>query len=223
MMRAFENRADTAVIDEPYYAAYLHDTGLDHPLRPAVLAGGPIDPARVVETLTGPIPGGRTIFYQKHMTHHMLPRFDRGWMRQCRNVFLIRAPEAVLASYLVKRADVALADIGFRQQAELFDTVAEYCGRAPSVIDAADVLADPPGALARLCAALQIPFDSAMLRWPPGGRPTDGAWAPAWYDAVERSTGFTSPNLAPITLPASLQPVADAARIYYEQMARFTL
>ena len=225
MMRAFEHRPDTAVIDEPFYAAYLHRTGLDHPLRTQILTSQPTDPARIVETLTGPVPGGRAVFYQKHMTHHMLPGIDRGWMRRCENVFLIRAPEAVLASYAAKRIDVALADIGFVQQAEMFDQIADRLGRAPPVIDADRILADPRHALSALCGVVGIAFDDAMLRWPAGPRATDGIWGPAWYDAVERSTGFavSSRAASPVTLSAPLRVIADRARAYYERLAQHAI
>ena len=223
MMRAFENRSDTAVIDEPFYAVYLDRTGLDHPLREEVLRAGPTEPARAIDGLLGPVPDARAIFYQKHMTQHMLPDIDRGWMAACRNVFLIRTPDAVLASYVAKRSDVALEDIGFTQQAELFDQVADRLGRAPPVIDGADVLADPRGALTRLCAALGFPFDDAMLSWPAGPRATDGVWAPAWYDAVERSTGFAPPRDEPAALPAALQSIADTARPHYDRLARYRI
>src|ERR1022692_1994728 len=99
MMRAFENRPDAAVIDEPFYAAYLATTGADHPMREASIASQPTDWREVVASLLGPVPDGRAIFYQKHMTHHMVGEIDLTWMDRCRNAFLIRSPRRVLASY----------------------------------------------------------------------------------------------------------------------------
>jgi hypothetical protein len=218
MMRSFENRDDTIVVDEPFYAAYLAATGLDHPMREAVLASQPNDWRDVVSGLLGPAP--RAIFYQKHMTHHMLPGFGRDWIGRCRNAFLIRAPEAVLASYTEKRAEVTLADIGFVQQGELFDREAGRLGHAPPVIESSDVLKNPRAALGALCAALDIAFSEKMLSWPAGRRDSDGVWAPAWYDSVERSTGFAPPRKeAPRTLPDSLKPIAEAARPHYDRLA----
>jgi hypothetical protein len=220
MMRSFGNRSDTAVIDEPFYAAYLAATGIDHPLREESLKSQPADWQKVVEIILGPVPDNRPIFYQKHMTHHMLPEFGRDWIAQCRNAFLIRAPEDVLASYTEKRSEVMLDDIGFVQQGEIFDAEAQRLGCAPPVIDAAEVLEDPCGTLSALCRALDIPFMEDMLHWPPGRRETDGAWAPAWYDAVERSTGFAPPR-APVPFDAlreDLRPIALAARPYYEKL-----
>ncbi len=218
MMRSFGNRPDTAVIDEPFYAAYLAQTGLPHPMRDAVLDSQSLDWRDVVRVLTGVVPDGRAVFYQKHMTHHMLPGIDRGWMAACRNVFLIRSPSQVLASYKARHDHVTLEDIGIRQQAELFDTVCDALGHAPPVVDAADILAAPEAALRTLCAALGLPFNAAMLHWPAGSRPSDGVWAPAWYQSVEASTGFAQPR-AEGALDKALKPVAAAAWPYYARLA----
>jgi hypothetical protein len=219
MMRSFENRPDTAVVDEPFYAAYLAQSGIDHPMREETLAAYPTDTRAIVRSLLGPIPDGRPIFYQKHMTHHMLDGFDRSWIAECRNAFLIRAPERVLASYTEKRPDVALADIGFVQQSELFDQEADRLGHAPPVIESEDVLANPRAALTALCAALDIPFMEKMLAWPAGRRASDGVWGKVWYEAVERSTGFApQKSRPPKPLADEYRAIADAARPHYERL-----
>jgi hypothetical protein len=223
MMRSFGARPDTAVVDEPFYAAYLARAGVDHPMAAEVLASQPTDSREVVAGLLGPVPDGKPVYYQKHMTHHLLPEFDRGWLARVRNAFLVRSPEAVLASYVRKRATVTLADIGVVQQRELFDREAARLGVAPPVVDAADVLADPAGALARLCGALGIAYTDAMLSWPAGRRATDGVWAPAWYAAVVRPTGFEAPPPDPVTLTPELLRVAEAARPHYDAMAAHRL
>jgi hypothetical protein len=220
MMRAFENRPDTAVIDEPFYAAFLVRSGLGHPMRQEVLAAHEADPAAVMGVLAGEAPGGAAVFYQKQMTHHMLPGFDGPWMDHCRHAFLIRAPERVLASYVRKRAEVSAEDIGFRRQGELFDEIAARTGAPPPVIDADDILAEPRGALTALCAALAIAFEEAMLAWPAGSRASDGAWAPAWYDAVERSTGFAPPPPPAAPLRGALAAIAEEVRPIYERLRR---
>jgi Sulfotransferase domain len=223
MMRSFGARSDTWVIDEPFYAAYLA-TGVIHPMRDEVLGSQPVDWMDVVSDLLEETANGRAIFYQKHMTHHMLPEFGLDWMAACRNAFLIRAPELVLASYIQKRDTVELADVGFVQQAEIFDREAQRLGRAPPVVEGRDVLADPAGVLLKLCAALAIPWTTQMLSWPAGRRETDGVWAPAWYDAVEKSTGFgPPPNEASINLPDRLQRIADLARPHYEALAKWKI
>ncbi len=225
MLRAFENRADAAVSDEPFYAAYLAETGLRHPMREAILAAQPTGLRGVVAHVTGPVPGGRAIWYQKHMTHHMLEGFGRDWIDGVTNAFLIRAPEAVLASYVEKRAEVTLDEIGLPAQVELFERTADRLGQAPPVIESNDVLADPRETLTALCAACGIAFDEVMLAWPAGKRASDGVWAPAWYDKVEASTGFGPPRReAGIDeLRDELRPIAEAARPLYERLSRYRL
>ena len=226
MMRAFENRADCAVVDEPFYAAYLAETGLDHPMRQEVVASQPNEWREVVAALTGPVPEGKSIYYQKHMTHHMLPKFGREWIGACVNVFLIRSPEAVLASYAKRRENsFTLDEIGLPAQANLFSRAADFLGQAPPVIDGRDVLENPEGMLKALCRACNIAFDPAMLAWPAGRRSSDGVWAPAWYDAVERSTGFAPPRPEPALddLDDGLKAIAAAARPIYERLAEHKL
>jgi hypothetical protein len=214
MMRAFGAREDCAVSDEPFYAAYLSATGLEHPMREAVIASQPTYWRQVAAAMIGPIPDGRPLWYQKHMTHHMLPEFGADWIDKLVNVFLIRAPEAVLASYAQKRSDFTLAEIGLPAQVALFERTAQRLGKAPPVISGADVLADPRRALWALCSAVGIGFSEAMLSWPPGRRPSDGVWAPAWYSAVETSTGFGPPQREACfdDLPDGLKRIAEAAR-----------
>jgi len=222
MMRSFQNRPDCAVVDEPFYAAYLAETGLDHPMREAVLASQPRDWRAVANRLVEDAPA--PVFYQKQMVHHMLPDFGLEWTAHCRNGFLIRDPAEVLASYVQKRAEVTLEDIGVVRQHELFDREADRLGRAPPVVAGRDVLADPRGVLGALCAALAIPFREEMLVWPAGPRDSDGVWAPAWYEAVERSTGFEAPaQTAAPPLTDDLKRIADQARPHYEALARWKL
>ena len=224
LMRSFGARADTAVIDEPFYAAYLVATGLQHPMREEVIASQPRDWREVVTGILGPVPEDKAICYQKHMTHHMHETFGRDWIGHVRNAFLIRDPREVLGSYVLKRDEVALADIGIVQQRELFEQEADRLGIAPPVIEGATVLADPAGALSRLCAALGIPFSPAMLSWPPGRRPTDGVWAPAWYDAVERSTCFAPrAEVRAVRLPDRLERLAEQAMPHYHAIAAYRL
>lgn len=221
MMYSFAARGDCAVWDEPFYAAYLKATGIPHPMADEVIAAGEPDPAKVAQACLGPIPQEQSLFYQKHMTLHMIPSFDRGFMRGLTNVFLIRHPARVIASYARKREAPTLADIGFVQQAELFDEVADWLGRAPLVIDSGDIRQDPSGALKALCAGLGIPFTQRMLHWPLGPKPYDGAWAPHWYNAVHQSQGFEDPEGPLPELTGEFAALAAQAMPHYLKLRAF--
>ena len=217
MMYAFAARGDCAVIDEPFYAAYLARTGIDHPMRAAILASQDTNPDRVAEALVGSAPGGKAHFYQKHMTQHMIPGVPRDWMRGVRNVFLIRHPARVVASYAKKREAPTLDDIGFRQQAELYDELVAG-GESPLVIDSADIRADPAGMLTKLCDALGLDWRPSMLNWPAGGHRDDGVWAAHWYGAVHKSTGFASPEGELPVLDGDYSSLTRQAEPYYRAL-----
>lgn len=219
LMRSFENRADCAVLDEPFYAAYLSQTGLQHPMRDEILEHGECDPGRVAELCTRA--AQTPVQYQKHMTHHMLEGWFEGWSDQVRHAFLIRAPERVLTSYVDKREVVTLEDIGFLRQAEIFEHVKAATGITPPVVEAEDIRRNPGGILSELCDRLGLVFDPAMLIWPKGPRASDGVWAKHWYHAVESSTGFSHPtdDALPV-LSAELQQIADAARPAFDTLRK---
>jgi hypothetical protein len=221
MMRAWENRGDCAVSDEPLYAHYLAATGLDHPGRDEVIAAGDTDWRRVAAALAGPVPDGRPLWYQKHMAHHLLPGIDTGWLHALTHIFLIRDPALVVDSYLKSRSTVAPEDIGLLQQARLFDEVAGRLGAAPPVIDGERFLHDPQAQLRALCARLGVDFTPRMLAWPAGPRASDGVWAPHWYAAVWRSTGFEPPRVRAPRLDAHAARVAEACRPAYERLLRY--
>jgi len=221
MMRAWENRGDTAVTDEPLYAHYLLATGAPHALREAVIAFQENDWRRVVRTLCGPVPDGKAVWYQKHMTQHVTQDMELGWLGELTNAFLIRDPDEVVASFARRREEPALWELGFEMQAKLFDTVAELTGAAPLVLDARDVLEDPGKMLRILCTAVGVPFTERMLNWPPGPRESDGVWADHWYDVVRKSTGFAPYRPRDVSLSDELRRLADACRPHYERLYRY--
>jgi hypothetical protein len=211
LMRSWENRPDCRVVDEPLYAYYLAETELNHPGRDEVIAAGETSWAAVVAELTAPTVG---IYYQKHMTHHLIPQLPRDWIGSLTNVLLIRDPAEVVASYVRSRADVLAEDIGLVQQAELHDQL----GGVPPVIDAADFLRDPEGYLRWLCSYIDVDFSEAMLRWPAGPRASDGVWAPYWYRAVLSSTGFEPYRRRDVELRGAALEAAERSRADYERL-----
>lgn len=219
MMRSWENRPDTEVVDEPFYAAYLQRTGVDHPGREEVLASQATDPGAVVAALLGPAPDGVEVHYSKQMTHHLDMAEDRGWLAELRNVLLIRDPREVVASYVRSREACEPEDIGLWQQVTLHDELVDLTDDDVPVIDAADFLQAPEAHLRWLCDWLGIPFTDRMLRWPLGPRRSDGVWAPYWYDAVWASTGFASYRPREVRLSEHDAAVAEACRPAYDLLA----
>jgi hypothetical protein len=217
-MRSWGERPDTVVCDEPLYAHYLQQTGLDHPGADEIIARHEPDWRKVVAWLLGPIPDGKPIFFQKQMAHHLLPHIDRGWLGSVTNAFLIRDPREMVASLARVLPNPSLADTGLPQQVEIFEWVRDRHEAVPAVVDARDVLEDPRRLLSLLCDRLGVPFSEAMLAWRPGPRPTDGVWAPHWYANVEKSTTFQpyAPPAEPF--PDRLQGLLERCVPYYETL-----
>ena len=218
MMRAWENRSDTTVWDEPLYAHYLQATGLDHPMRDAVIADGLTAWQDAADRATGPIPDGNSVFYLKHMTHHLLPSIDREWLGQLAHVFLLRDPREVLLSYLRSMEEVNLHGIGFQQQAELYYWLIDHGHPAPLVIDSRDFFRNPHKNLIKICDYIGGEFRDGMLSRLAGPRATDGAWEPHWYASLEASTGFAPWRESTGKLSPEQTAIEHAARPFYDRL-----
>jgi len=212
MMRSFGARADTAVWDEPFFAPYLIATGKSHPGRAETLERHETDPRTVAAACQGTVPNNKHYYFQKHMPHHMIADFPMDWARGGKHFFLIRDPQRVIASYAKGRSRFDESDLGFSDQRRVYDYLQGMSGQDIPVIDSMDILTAPEIALSVLCQALDIPFDHAMLSWPAGPRPDDGAWAPYWYDSVIASTGFSSPPRTMPILDPQYEPLLKACR-----------
>ena len=219
MMRSFEGRSDTFVSDEPFYGCFLKQTRADHPMRDEVIAAMDCDWRSVMKALRGEPPTSAPVWYQKHMWHHMAGSIGYADFDGFTHAFLIREPERMIASYLRKRERAAFESFGLDRQAEFFEREIDRLGHAPPVIDAHDVLMNPPGMLSKLCDRLGIGWDEVMLSWLPGRRETDGVWAKHWYGAVEASTGFGPPETDNVILPDDARRLADRCRPHYERLA----
>jgi hypothetical protein len=219
LMRSFSSRPDTAVTDEPFYAHYLRATGISHPGRDQVIAAGETDWRKVADVMTGPAPGGKAVWYQKHMAHHMLPHIDVARLDGLTHAFLLRCPREVILSYTKVHAQMTIDETGLPYQVRLFERAAQRTGQTPAVIDARDVLTDPAGVLAALCERMGIAWTAAMLSWPAGPHPADGPWAPYWYDSVYQSTGFGAYTPKDEPVPDHLRDLVDEAQVLYDELA----
>ena len=218
LMRSFENRRDTFVTDEPFYAHYLYETGIDHPLRDNIISVGNTDWNSVAYNITGPIPDGKDIWYQKHMAQHNLPGKDMAWIQKVRNIFLIRNPREVILSYTKKYDITSIRQLGYPQQGVLFTMLNKCSSDMPLILDARDVLDNPEGMLKGLCERLKVPFYKEMLSWPAGRRESDGIWGNHWYERVEASTGFQKYAENYDILSSEQEEIYEACMEYYQQL-----
>ena len=216
LMRSFENRSDTYVTDEPYYAYFLTESGENHPARKEILNNQSSDWNTVSSMLIGEIPKQKKVWYQKHMAHHIFTHSDLSWTKHVTNLFLIRDPKEVIISYQKRFDLVDHMQLGYNQQVQIMNFVADTTGDFPIVINAKDVLTNPQKILSEICRIMQIDFDERMLYWPAGKRDTDGVWAPHWYSEVEKTTGFQPYSDKNIVLDAKWEDIYYRCMIDYE-------
>jgi Sulfotransferase domain len=217
MMYSFASRADAAVIDEPFYGAFLKSTGEPHPGANEVIADMDCNWQSVAATMCGPVPDNKKIWYQKHMPHHMVGDVDIMDFPDHTHAFLIRDPDLVVASYAVKNDLREPQFLGYEQQMDYHKRISDKLGRAAPVMDSNAILANPEGQMMALCHAIGISWDLAMLNWKNGGHAADGIWAKHWYNAVWNSTGFGAPT--PFTeLSDEARRISDACRADYEYL-----
>ena len=219
LMYAFAQRPDTTVLDEPFYACYLNKTGIIHPGREDVLKSQPTDEQQVLTDIFNA--RATSILFIKNMAHHMAV-LDQSFVGRVTNLFLIRNPRQIIASYADVIQAPTLADIGIEYQYDLFNRLQEG-GSHPVVVDSGVLLEDPPGVLKQLCRRLDIAFFGDMLHWNAGPKAYDGVWAPHWYANVHRSTGFDKQPTSNRTLPAHLEALNEQAQFYYHSIAPFSL
>jgi len=215
LMYSFAQRLDTRVVDEPLYAHYLRVSDAPHPDREAVLASLDPDGERVVREVVLAA-CDRPLVLFKQMAHHLVD-LDWGFLKQTRNVLLVRDPAEMLPSLAVNLPRPRMRDTGLAVQTRLLAHL-RALGQDPAVLDARLLLENPEKVLQRLCAWLQIPWEAAMLQWQAGPRPEDGVWARHWYASLHRSTGFGCyrPRLEP--LDPALAPLLAECRVHYDEL-----
>ena len=223
MMRSWESRSDTFVIDEPFYPYYLSQTDVDHPGREEVIDKGELDKGKVSKGLTTDMQEGCSIYYQKHITHHLLPSISREWMKKVRNCFLIRNPKDMIISYSKVHPELNMHLLGLTEQYEIFEYVKEITGEIPPIIDSKDVLLNPRGVLRQLCDKIGVTFSEEMLTWARGKRETDGLWGKYWYNNVISSTGFNRYKPKSEELPEKYEQLYLECFSIYEKLHKLRI
>ena len=215
LMYSFAERPDTRVVDEPLYGHFLRVTGTVHPGRDEIMARVDCDGDRVMQTLLAESPGNPDVLFLKQMAHHLVD-VDRRFLERTKNIFLIRDPEQMLPSLTIQLPNAGLADTGLKMQWELYEELVA-AGQSPAIVDSRELLLNPAEILRQLCEHLDIPFFETMLSWEAGVREEDGVWAPHWYDAVHKSTGFSTYRHKD-DFPAHLAPLLAECAPWYEKL-----
>jgi len=221
MMRSFENREDTFVIDEPFYAYYLYKTGFDHPGREDVIKAQSTKWEDIVGMIIGKIPEKKLICYQKHMVHHIVNGRNISWVKFFNNCLLIRHPKDVIISYAKQSPINGINDLGYLQQVNLFEKIKNITGKYPFVFDAKDILINPEKYLRIMCKYFKINFSKKMLSWPQGLRTTDGVWSPYWYKNVINSDSFKPYNKSIEKIPSKYKGLLEECLPHYNYLYSF--
>ena len=222
LMRSFENRTDTYVWDEPFYAYYLYKTKNNHPLKEEIINKYPYNEKEIIDKISLPPPKNKYIHYQKHMTHHILEETSLDWLSKGINCFLIRDPAEVINSYIKKNKLRSTLDLGFPNQLKLFEKV-KFLNKKLIVINANDLLINPKKILTKFCLKINIPFEKNMLQWSKGLRETDGIWSSIWYDKVIKSTGFNNYYKQKIIIPKRFIKIYQECLLIYNTMSKYKI
>ena len=221
LMRSFENRNDTKVIDEPFYAYYLKKTQLDHPMKNEIINYYPTSQMQILKQITSQTQNNQ-IFYQKHMTHHIIKNTRLDWLNKGYNCFLIRHPAKVINSYIKKNTLISIDDVGFKKQYEIFNKIKKNKINY-MVVNADTILQNPQKAIKKLCKILKIRFTKKMLSWPAGKRSTDGIWSKVWYKNVELSNTFSKYKEENYNVPKKYNDIYEESLKYYNEMNQYSI
>ena len=222
LMRSWSSRNDTFVSDEPFYAYYLKETGLNHPMAEKIIDYYPNTYDQVVNSINKKIPETKKIWYQKHMAHHLIDIKNIDWVKNFYNCFLIRHPKDVINSYIRKNQLNHVDELGYPQQWKLIEYLRAN-KKDIIVIDASILLKNPKKILNEWCKNLNIEFHETMLSWEKGSYPTDGIWWKHWYNNVINTTQFELFDKKSNAIPSEYEDIYNEALDYYKKLYYFVI
>jgi hypothetical protein len=217
LMYSFAQRKDTKVVDEPFYGYYLTKSKIEHPGQQEIIDSMEVDPQKIIKNIFND--HDKPVLFLKNMAHHLID-MDLSFLKTMVNLFLIRDPKRLIASFAKVIPDPGPTDIGVEKQYELFQMLQTD---DPVVVDSGELLKDPQKVLQQVCKDLQIPFDTNMLSWPAGPIEEDGIWSRYWYKNVHRSTGFQKPEKSNINLPVHCHKLYESSTGFYKQMYKHAI
>ena len=217
LMRSWSSRKDTFVTDEPFYAYYLNETKIRHPMHREIINNYSSDYNQIVNYLINKIPEGKKIWYQKHMAHHILDLSDIEWITNCENCILLRHPKEVISSYISKNNLNSVEELGYPQQYEIINFLKKK-NKSYTIIDSSKLLSNPEKVLLSWCKKINIQYDKSMLKWKKGVHVNDGIWWKCWYDNVIQTTGFQKYIKKDITIEKEYDSIYNESMKYYSYL-----
>ena len=222
LMYSFAQRKDTKVRDEPFYGNYLRRfPEVNHPGQEETIAFMENDLEKIKKELQEQHQE-KPVLFIKNMAHHLIA-IDVDFILDYQNVFLIRNPKQLIASFAQVMPNPTMQDIGMQRQAALFDFILDKTGQAPPVLDSGEVLKNPEKVLSALCQQLNLDFDPHMLHWEAGQRHDPAPWNKYWYANVWKSTGFAKQSTSSRPLPVHCVPLYEQALPIYEKLIQYSI
>lgn len=234
-LRAFECLDECVVFASPLYASYLRFTDAPDPHRDEVFKNFEPDYKKMIATLTGELPEGKSFSFQRHVVQHVLPEFGRDWLKCLNNFFLIRHPKEMISSYhtLQEKAgikqELTLKDIGVEALYRVFQEVEAISGATPIVIESTDLAKNPSKTLKFICESFQVNFSPKMLSWNTGLKDSvlqnfdpskSKEWLNAWCSTLMDSSGFLPYEENDVNLPDELIPLLEECLPFYEKLVQ---
>ena len=220
LMRSWSSRSDTFVSDEPFYAYYLSETKLKHPMHTEIINKYSTDYVKIVNYLNSKTPDGKKIWYQKHMAHHILNLNDIEWITNFENCILLRHPKEVISSYSNKNKLNSFEELGYRQQYEIIKLLKKK-NKSFIIIDSSELLQNPAKVLGTWCKKINIKYEQSMLNWKKGNHINDGIWWKSWYDNVIKTTGFQKYKKKDINIESEYDSIYNESMKYYTYIKEF--
>jgi len=220
LMRSWSSRSDSFVSDEPFYAYYLKEQQLKHPMYEKIIEHYPNTYHDIVTSLTSKIPNDKEHWYQKHMAHHLINLNNIDWIKNFENCILIRHPRDVISSYVKKNTLNHINELGYPQQYKIMRYL-DSIGKKFIVIDSNILLNNPRKILSQWCSSINLEFDNSMLKWNKGNHPQDGIWWKHWYNNVITTTHFQQFSSNGRKLDKKYQLIYDEALDYYNKLYYF--
>ena len=220
LMRSWSSRKDTYVTDEPFYAYYLKETQINHPMHEKIINHYLSDYDEIVNHLINVTPNEKNIWYQKHMAHHLIDLSKIDWIKKCENCILLRHPKEVISSYTAKNKLNSITELGYPQQFEIVKFL-KGSNQSFKIIDSEDLLKNPKKVLSDWCKSINIKFDESMLQWKKGSHANDGIWWKHWYNNVIETTGFQKYQKKDISIENEYDSIYNDSMEYYNYLKGF--